>query len=434
MDIITTHKNTDFDALASVMAANLIYPDARCILPKSLNPNVRAFLSIHKDVFTLHEYKDLDLDAVQRLIIVDTNRWDRIDVPHELRTRSAPKLEVILWDHHSGHTDFRPRWQCHRITGATVTLLVEQIKIKNIQMSPIQATLFLAGIHEDTGHLTFSSVTAADAHAAAFLLDNRADVNIMNSFLRPAYGERQKDTLFEMLQSAQRTAINGYKVSINTLDIKGHLPNLAVVVEMYRDITNVDAAFGIFVDRSKKRCMVIGRSRLEELDVGSILRSMGGGGHPAAGSALLKSVKPAAVEEWIMELIQGNQQATVQVSDLMSFPVFKVTADTPMTEVASLLRSKGCTGVPVTDKGVIVGMLSRRDFQRIRKDSQLNAPVKAFMSTNVKTIPPGSSAMQAARMMVKYDIGRLPVVEGSKIFGIVTRSDVMSYFYDMLPD
>ena len=63
MDIITTHKNTDFDALASVMAANLIYPDARCILPKSLNPNVRAFLSIHKDVFTLHEFKDLDLDG-----------------------------------------------------------------------------------------------------------------------------------------------------------------------------------------------------------------------------------------------------------------------------------------------------------------------------------------------------------------------------------
>jgi CBS domain-containing protein len=42
--------------------------------------------------------------------------------------------------------------------------------------------------------------------------------------------------------------------------------------------------------------------------------------------------------------------------------------------------------------------------------------------------------MQAARLMVKHDIGRLPVVEGGRIIGIITRSDAMLYFYDLLPD
>jgi len=41
--------------------------------------------------------------------------------------------------------------------------------------------------------------------------------------------------------------------------------------------------------------------------------------------------------------------------------------------------------------------------------------------------------MQAARMMVKHDIGRLPVIEDDKVIGIVTRSDAMIYFYDLLP-
>jgi len=50
MQIVTTHKNTDFDALASVIAATLIYPGTVPILPRSLNPNVKAFLSIHKDL------------------------------------------------------------------------------------------------------------------------------------------------------------------------------------------------------------------------------------------------------------------------------------------------------------------------------------------------------------------------------------------------
>ena len=50
MRIVTTHKNTDFDALASVIAATLLYSSSIPILPKSLNPNVKAFLSIHKDL------------------------------------------------------------------------------------------------------------------------------------------------------------------------------------------------------------------------------------------------------------------------------------------------------------------------------------------------------------------------------------------------
>jgi CBS domain-containing protein len=56
------------------------------------------------------------------------------------------------------------------------------------------------------------------------------------------------------------------------------------------------------------------------------------------------------------------------------------------------------------------------------------------MSPSVITIEPGKSPQQAARLMVKHDIGRLPVVENGKIIGIITRSDSMLYFYDLLPD
>jgi CBS domain-containing protein len=42
--------------------------------------------------------------------------------------------------------------------------------------------------------------------------------------------------------------------------------------------------------------------------------------------------------------------------------------------------------------------------------------------------------MHAAQLMIKHDIGRLPVVENDEIIGIVTRSDTMLYFYDLLPD
>jgi tRNA nucleotidyltransferase (CCA-adding enzyme) len=160
----------------------------------------------------------------------------------------------------------------------------------------MQATLFLIGLYEDTGNLTFTTTTPEDAHAAAYLLESKADLNILSTFLQPAYGEKQKNILFEMLKSARRTKINNLSVSINTVSIKGHVGNLSLVVNMYRDILNVDAAFGIFMHDDNDRCIVIGRSNVDAINVGAIARSMGGGGHPGAGSAMLRSVKPNAVK------------------------------------------------------------------------------------------------------------------------------------------
>jgi len=432
MQVVTTHKNTDFDALASVVAATLLYPDAVPVLPKAQNPNVKAFLSIHKDFFKILTFDDIDASRITRLIVVDINRWDRLGRLAELKRRNG--LEIVLWDHHRGRGDIEAGWRTQKEAGANITLMIDSLKEHRKILTPIQATLFLTGLYEDTGNLTFPSTTAEDALAAAFLLDRKADLTIMNNFLRPAYGEKQKNILFDMLQQAQRTNVNGHRVSFNRLEISGHVDSLAIVVRMYREILNVSAAFGIFSNKERGRCMVIGRSDTDGIDIGSIMRSMGGGGHPGAGSAMLKKVNPEVVEKMIRDLIEGNQQASVQIGDLMSFPVVSVSPDASMGDTAKILRDKGCTGLPVVQDERLCGIISRRDFKKIRRESQLSAPVKAFMNTKVLTIEPGKSPMHAAHLMVKHDIGRLPVVYENRIIGIITRSDAMMYFYDLLPD
>ncbi|MGE5256406.1 MAG: CBS domain-containing protein, partial [Hyphomicrobiales bacterium] len=148
----------------------------------------------------------------------------------------------------------------------------------------------------------------------------------------------------------------------------------------------------------------------------------------------IKGGDPQAVEQRVLELIKGHQPASVQISDLMSFPVHTVAPATTMQEVALALRTRGVTGIPVVDGDQIVGMISRRDFRKMRKESQLKLPVKAYMSTKVLTIEAGQHPVQAIRLMVKHDIGRLPVVDNGRLIGIITRSDVMRYFYDLPPD
>jgi tRNA nucleotidyltransferase (CCA-adding enzyme) len=430
--VIATHKNTDFDALASLTAATLLYPKAIPLLPKPINQNIKAFLSIHKDMFPWLEKPQPSLGDVDRLIVVDTGSWDRLGLSKKMRNRED--LEILLWDHHDQPLSIEPVWKCHHPVGANVTLMIRCLRAEDVPLTPIQATLMLTGLYEDTGHLTFPNTTAEDAHAAGFLLKQGADLSILNRFLRPAYGEKQKAVLFEMLKTARRHKINGHTISTSLMDIEGHVGSLALVVSMYRDIMNVDAAFGIFHTPRDNKCMVIGRSDAEGVNIGAIMHSLGGGGHPGAGSALLRGVNSDVVKEMIHDLIAGNQQSSVRVTDLMSFPVHFIHAGTLMDTAAHILRAKGCTGLPVMEEHKLVGMLSRRDFQRVRKDDQLKAPVKAFMSREVHTIGPDASPLQAARKMVRYDIGRLPVVLDGRVIGIVTRSDVMHYFYDLLPD
>lgn len=430
--IITTHKNTDFDALASLTAAVLLYPDAVPLLPKPLNPNVKAFLSLHKDVFPWAEKPAPDVESANRLIVVDTANWERLAGMAKFRKKSD--LEILVWDHHKQPGTIDASWSCCQEVGANITLMMRCIKAEKVVLTPIQATLFLAGLYEDTGQLTFSNTTAEDAYTAGTLLEQGADLKILSSFLRPAYGEKQKDILFQMLQNAKREKVNGHRISVSRLPIEGHIHGLALVVNMYRDIMNVDAAFGIFCLPEDDRCMVIGRSAVEGINIGALMRAMGGGGHPGAGSAMLRQVNPEAIYEMINGLVSGNQQSSVQISDLMSFPVQTVAPSATMEEAARIMRIKGCTGLPVVEGDQLVGMISRRDFQKVRRESKLKSPVKAYMRTPVQTIDPGKSPSQVARILIRQDIGRLPVVEDGRLIGIVTRSDVMCYFYDLLPE
>lgn len=429
--IAVTHKNMDFDALASLAAAVLLFPEALPLLPKTINPNVKAFLSLHKDVFPCLGAHKVSLDEVNRLIVVDTARWERLQDVKTLALRED--LEILIWDHHPQPPTIKASSVCQESVGANITLMLRKIISDRIELTPIQATLFLAGLYEDTGQLLFPGTTAEDARAAAFLLDAGGDLAIISRFLRPAYGEKQKNVLFEMLKRARREKVNGHTFSISRLPIDGHVHSLALVVGMFREIMNVDAAFGIFCLSDSQKCMVIGRSDSDDLNMGDIMRSLGGGGHPGAGSAMMREVNPKAVTDMISALIAGNKVASVQVSDLMSFPVNSVHADASMADVARVLREKGCTGLPVVDDSGLAGIISRRDFVKVRNESQMKKPVKAYMRREVLTIEAGKSPQQAARLMVRHDIGRLPVMENNQVVGIVTRSDVMHYFYDMLP-
>jgi nanoRNase/pAp phosphatase (c-di-AMP/oligoRNAs hydrolase) len=197
----------------------------------------------------------------------------------------------------------RISWSCKERIGATVTLFAREMQKRGIQLSALDSTVMLIGLYEDTGHLTFPSTTADDARAAAFLLDNRADLNVAGFFLNPPYEENQKEILFEMMKMTEKQTICGQTVGFNHITLDKKVPNLAAVVNMYRKIVNVDALFVVF--SSDDRHSIIGRSGVDNIDIGQVLSIFGGGGHSGAGSASVKNAEMSAKEISALEFHKG---------------------------------------------------------------------------------------------------------------------------------
>ncbi|NIA08853.1 MAG: hypothetical protein GWP10_03580, partial [Nitrospiraceae bacterium] len=77
--IITSHLNADFDALASSLIATKLYPGAQIVLPGSQEKDLRDFLLKSGRYFIdIKRLKDIDLDQVRLLVVVDTNQKGRI--------------------------------------------------------------------------------------------------------------------------------------------------------------------------------------------------------------------------------------------------------------------------------------------------------------------------------------------------------------------
>ncbi len=135
----------------------------------------------------------------------------------------------------------------------------------------------------------------------------------------------------------------------------------------------------------------------------------------------------------VISLLKNEIQKRVEkpnlIRDIMSFPVKTVFPDTTMEEVGNILLRYGHTGVPVVEQGQLVGVISRRDVDKALKHGLQHAPVKGFMTKDVVTVHPDLGWEEVQKLMVLYDIGRIPVVEDGQLVGIVSRSDVLRLIY-----
>ncbi|MGI6434904.1 MAG: CBS domain-containing protein [Syntrophomonadaceae bacterium] len=422
MDIIVSHTALDFDGLAAMVAANLLHPQAVKVFSGTLSANVKRFMGLYKDLIDISQPTALNHKEVKKMIVVDTANAARLDRLRELVNQ--PGMHLKVYDHHPPMPDdLRGERNEIHLIGATTTILVEEIIDKGIELSAFDATILALGIYEDTGSLLFSSTTARDLKAAAFLLEKGANLNVVAGFIDQPLSRNQRRLMQELLNGTMRYHIKDYDVVLASCH-SNEFVGLVTVTERLLTIENCDAVFVIASQGGKLN--IIGRSRTANIPVNEVLETFAGRGHSKAASARIKGQDAGEIIPRLLESLKEKTKSPLVAKDIMSSPVKTVSVYVTMEEAGKTMLRYGHTGMPVVDNNQMVGMISRRDVDKARQHDLGHAPVKGFMTARVITARPDTPVSDIQKAMISHDIGRVPVLDGdANIVGIVSRTDVL---------
>lgn len=422
MQIVVGHANPDFDAYAATVAATKLFPGARGVFLGTQNANVRSFHNLHEEFLGFVDLRGLDLDAITHLILVDTRDPGRIG--EFGRVALKPEVDVIVYDHHPpGEGDLSGVDDRSLQVGSTTSILVHEIRRRGIALTPLEASVMLLGIHEDTGSLTYPGSTSYDADAAAFLMAAGADMEVLNQFLSRALDPLQRKLLAALTDSLEIWRINGQDVAVGWAVADEYVDSASVLTHYI--VEDMGYRVAVAVVQMPERTLVVARSRMHEVDVGAVMARIGGGGHAQAASAGFRSASVPDVLARVREALEAEVRHPLTAADIMSSPVRHITPTRTMQDAADMMGRWGHGGLPVVSRGALVGLVTRKDVDKAMRHQLAHAPVKGFMAREVTTVGPETDMLELERLMAGQGIGRIPVVVGDEIVGIVTRKDLL---------
>ena len=424
-EVITTHINADFDALASMIAAKKLYPQATLVFPGAQEKNLRNFF-LHSTsyLFDFEKIKKIDLRRINRLILVDTRQKSRIGKFAELVGRKD--IDIHIYDHHpDSKEDIKGNIEVIRPIGSTTALLTSLIREKEIPVSNEEATIMCLGIHEDTGSFTFSSTTAEDYEAAAWLTEQGANHNIIADMLTRELTAEQIWLLNDLTQSATTRVINGLEVVITKVIRDEYVGDFAVLVHKFMEMENLNVVFALA--QMEDRVYLVARSRIKEVNVAEIALALGGGGHPQAASSTIKNKTLIQVERSLHALLRSRINPTKKARDMMASPVIHIAPNDTVKKAANLMTRYNINVLLVLDDdGALKGHITRQVVEKAVFFGLGDVKANDYMNIEFSIIHPDAPLSEAQELIVRNKLRVLPVVENGQVLGVITRTDLLN--------
>ncbi len=434
MQVITTHLNADFDGMASMIAAQKLYPHAVLVFSGSQEKNVRDFISqslLYR--YDFQKVKNIDLSKVTQLIIVDSRSSARLGPM--AKCLDNKDLSIHIYDHHPvSPSDLKGDYEVIEDVGSTATLLSHILKEKNIRISEDEATILCLGIYEDTGSLTHLTTTPKDLLSAAWLLEKGAKLDIVSQFITYELTSHQVELLHDLMKTATRYTIQETPITVVTLTLQRYVDDFALIVRRFMSMENLDTLFALL--SMAGRIYLIARSRIPDVNVGLIARDLGGGGHATAASATVRNMTLIEAQEKLIRVLHRHVRPQPIAREMMSQPVITIPITTSIAEANDILTRYNITALPVVpvettkipgiDNPVVAGIISRRVVEKAIHHDLAHFPVSDYMSSDIEVLSLNATLSDIQELIIEHHQRLIPIVHEGRISGIITRTDLLN--------
>jgi tRNA nucleotidyltransferase (CCA-adding enzyme) len=429
MEIITSHTNADFDALASMVAAKKLYPEAVLVFAGSQERTMRDFFQETGDHAIPYErLRNIDVGQITRLIIVDNRNPHRLGKLAEALGR--PGVAVHVYDHHPpAEGDVRGEVEVIEEVGATTTLMIELLRKRGISVTAEEATVLAMGIYEETGSLTYVSTTARDAEAAAWVIGQGADLTVVSDYLSRELTPEQVSVLNELMSAATSFEINGVKIVIAAAATPHFLPDLAALAHRMRDRESIDVLF--LVVQMGDKTHIIGRARLPQVHAGKVLEAFGGGGHQTAASAVAKESTYLEAKERLIDVLKKHITPGRTAADIMTAPVKTIRSGSTVQQAGEAMTRFSVNVLPVMEHDRVAGIITREVVQKALFHEMGRRKADEFMSTGISSVGPDLPMSRVERVMIEERQRFLPVIDAEgALVGAITRTDLLRSLHE----
>jgi tRNA nucleotidyltransferase (CCA-adding enzyme) len=182
------------------------------------------------------------------------------------------------------------------------------------------------------------------------------------------------------------------------------------------------------------RIYLIARSRIADVNVGIIVRDLGGGGHATAASATLKEVTLIQAQEKLIHTLHRHIHPQPIASEMMSKPAITITPDSTIAEANALLTRYNITAAPVradiriasADNHAILGIITRQIVEKAVHHALGNRPVNEYMTSDVKCLPLKATLADIQELIIENRQRLIPIVQNTALMGVITRTDLLN--------
>lgn len=427
--IAITHKNPDFDAIASAYAAVLLHGLDGVVTATSYETSVKEYITTEDTSLPLFHMKEKELKEIERLellVITDCKMAKRLE-PLDILIEKADR--VIIYDHHPAHGHDIPADETYvEEIGSCTTILVHKLREKRIKLTPDDASALMMGIYEDTGMLTFSGTTVRDMEAAAWLLSKGANLQMVSDYVKR---EMSKDHVFmlnELLTNMTLVRIGAVNIGVSTASSDKYVEEISYLAHKLMDMENLEALF--ILVRTGDRVVLVARSRADEVNAASIAYNFGGGGHPTAASAVIKDQTLHECTSKLHMLLHEMVKPVKLAGDIMNFPVKSLKVQTTFSQAIDMFMKHNLNMMPVVDGKRPVGLVSRRDILQGLKHKLNNEPINSIMQVEFGSVEPDTPYYTVEELMLGSNQKMVIVEHEDEIKGVITRTDLLRLMHE----